>query len=211
MTTKTKIRALENHVLPECPEDASIYIKNDAEIALWKKANRIRTNISVDLTDLWHNNKLTLEEKEKKTMAIYNTLDPTEKLIVTKDENFYVERLCRLIAHYFAPMFPDKDIELQLRIGWFFQEMRKLGYAKHLEDSEWYHNRNEEAPDFNDFKWWDTFEAKLKQEYPDGIFGEKSYLKLQEWLDKEESKLMVQYWKEHPEAYKNVMEELKKQ
>ena len=209
MTTKTKIRALENHVLPKYPEPANIYVKNDAEIALWKKANRIRRNINEDMTALWHNNELTLEEKEKKTMAIYDTLDPVEKRLVSKDEDFYIQRLHGIIKNYFVPMFPKNDSELDLRIVWFFQQMRNLGYAKHLEDSEYIHNRNEDDPDFDDFKWWDTFEAKLKKDFPDGIFGETSYLKLQEWLDKEESKLIVQYWKEHPEAHERVMEDLR--
>ena len=66
MTTKTKIRSLENHVLPTSPEPAAIYLKNDAEISLSNRANRIRQNIECDLTALWQNNNRTLEEKLEK-------------------------------------------------------------------------------------------------------------------------------------------------
>ena len=79
MTTKTKIRSLESHVLPKVPEPAAIYLKNEAEISLYNRANRIRQNINVDIMSIWHNNKLTYEEKQKETLKAYNELDEKEK------------------------------------------------------------------------------------------------------------------------------------
>jgi hypothetical protein len=49
--------------------------------------------------------------------------------------------------------------------------------AKAIEDSEWNFNRNEEDPAFDDFKWWDDLEAKIRSYYPDGVITKESYEK----------------------------------
>jgi len=144
----------------------------------------------------------------EETQKAYNTLDPAEKLIVSKDSNFYTLRLQDILRRYFEPMFPDKSTDVMLRIIWFFNEMSKLAVAKHMEDSEWYHNRNEDDPAFDDFKWWANFEAKVKEEFPDGIFTEKTFQKLHEWFDARESEFMVQFWKEHPKEFEKLKERI---
>jgi len=204
MTTKTKIRALENHVLPKYPEPAVIYLKNEAEISLYNRANRIRQNIKVDIMSIWHNDKLTLEEKQKETFKVYNELSEKEKQIVSKDLEFCVRRLQDMLIRFFEATFPYKSRDPLLRVTWFFNEMDKLAVAKYMEDSEWGHNRNEDDPDFDDFKWWDNFESKVKEEFPDGIFTEKSYKKAEESYDEIMGKCMREYWQAHPEEFERL-------
>ena len=208
MTTKTKIRALENHVLPKSPELTAIYIKNDAEISLYNKANRIRQNINVDIMSIWHSDKLTLEEKQKETLKAYNELSEKEMQIVSKDLEFCVRRLQDLFIKYFEATFPDKSREPLLRVTWFFNEMNKLGVAKYMENSEWSHNRNENDPEFDDFKWWENFESKVKEEFQDGIFTEKTYERTEKLYDELVSKCMREYWQAHPEEFEKLTRKL---
>ena len=208
MTTKTKIRGLENHVLPESPEPTAIYIKNDAEISLYNKANRIRQNMDVDIMSIWHNDKLTLDEKQKETLKAYNELNEKEKQIVSKDSEFCVRRLQDLLIKYFEATFPDKSTEPLLRVTWFFKEMHKLTVAKYLEDSEWSHNRNEDDPEFDDYKWWENFDSKVKEEFPDGIFTEKTYERTEKLYDELVSKYMREYWQAHPEEFERLTKKL---
>lgn len=208
MTTKTKIRALENHVLPKGPEPAAIYLKNEAEISLYNRANRIRQNINVDIMSIWHNDKLTYEEKQKETLKAYNELDEKEKQIISKDSEFCVRRLQDLLIKYFEATFPDKSREPLLRVTWFFNEMDKLAVTKYLEDSEWNHNRNEDDPEFDDFKWWENFESKVKEEFPEGIFTEKTYERTEKLYDELVSKCMREYWQAHPEEFEKLTRKL---
>ncbi len=210
MTTKTKIRALEKAVLPEYPEPAVIYLKNETEISLYNRANRIRKNINVDIMSIWHNEKLTLEEKQKETLNAYNELDEKEKQIISKDTEFFIRRLQDMLIKYFESTFPHKSRDPLLRVTWVFNEMDKLGIAKYMEDSEWHHNRNEADPEFDDFEWWNNFDAKVKEEFPDCIFTEKSYKKTENLYDEIMGKCMREYWQTHPEEFERLMKKLEK-
>ena len=203
-----KLYELEKNVLPHNPNPASIYVKNDAEIELNKKANAIRQNMNIDIMTIWHNDKLTFEEKQKETLKAYNELSEKEKQIVSKDTEFFIRRLQDILIKYFKATFPYKSREPLLRVTWFFNEMDKLAVAKYIEDSEWHHNRTEDDPEFDDFKWWDNFDAKVKKEFPDGIFTEKSYKKTEELYDELEGKLMREYWQAHPEEFEKLTRKL---
>ena len=205
MVNKHKIRALESHVLPKYPEPAAIYLKNEAEISLYNRANRIRQNINVDIMSIWHKDKLTLEEKQNETLKVFNELDEHEKQIVSKDTEFFIKRLQDLLIRYFEATFPYKSRDPLLRVTWFFNEMDKLVVAKYMEDSEWHHNRNEDDPEFDDFKWWDNFDSKLKKAFPDGIFSDKSFEKTEKMYDELMSKCMREYWQAHPEEFERLM------
>ena len=195
-------------MLPEFPQSAKIYVENKPEIELIKKAEQIRQGINFDLLDFWHNNKFTLEEKQNKTLEIYGEFDEQEKMILSKDAEFALKRLQWILIKYFEAIFPKSSREPLLRVSWFFNEMDKLALAKFIEDSEWHHNRNEDELEFDDFKWWDNLESKLKETFPDGVFSAKSYEKTEEMSDEILSRLMRQYWQAHPKEFDRLVKKL---
>ena len=195
-------------MLPDNPNPTTVYVENKAEIELNKKANRIRQNMNVDIMTVWHNDKLTFEDKQKETSKAYNKLDEKEKQILSKDTEFYVRRLQDILIEYFEAIFPYKSREPLLRVTWFFNEMDKLTVTKYLEDSEWNHNRNEDDREFDDHKWWYIFDSKVKQEFPNGIFSEKSYEKTEESYDKLLGKCMSEFWKTHPKEFEQLTKKL---
>jgi len=211
MVNNNKIRALEDHVLPEHPEKVYMTIKNDPEIALYKKANAIRERIYPQLNKAWENHNLTILEKDKIVRDVYNSLDPVEKMLLTKDAQFFKTRLFDLIVEHFKPLFPKTSLtDLMMRVTWFFENIEYLAIKERMIDSAWNHNRDESNPDFDDIKWWQNMDAQIKKEFPDGIFTKKSFNKLRDWYDKKESELIGQYWKDHPEEYKGFMEGIEK-
>jgi len=80
--------------------------------------------------------------------------------------------------------------------------------AKAIEDSEWNFNRNEEDPAFDDFKWWDDLEAKIRSYYLDGVFTTESYEAVRDYFDEKESEAIREYWKAHPEQQEEFMAKL---
>ena len=208
-TTNKKLYDLEKNVLSDIPNPAMIYVENRAEIELNKIANRIRQKINIDIMNVWHDNKLTLEEKQNETIKAYNELDEKEKQIVSKDAEFFVRRLQDMLINYFEATFPHKSREPLLRVTWFFNEMDKLGVSKYMEDSEWHHNRNEDDPEFDDFNWWDNFESKVQKKFPDGIFSEKSFENTEKLYDALVSKCMREYWQAHPEEFESLVNNTK--
>ena len=208
MVNKRKLRELEGMVLPDHPEPATLYISDEREIALSQKATAIRKSLDVNpLQD----ETLTLDQKIEAGQKLYSSLTVAQQEIVTKDTEFMRDRMRSIIEGYYIPTFPKNNSVVRLRICWFLREMDKLAYYEHLEESEFRYNRNEDAPEFNDFAWWDNFNAKAKELFPDGVFTEESYTKLRNWFDIEEGKFIVQYWKEHPEEYKQTIKEIEKQ
>lgn len=208
---RKKLHALENNVLPDKPEPATLLVRNRAEIALNKKANQIRRNMNVDVPAIWRDDTRTFDQKHETTLKAYNQLSEEDKHIVSKDTEFYLRRLQDMLIQYFAATFPEKSKEPLLRVTWFFEEMNKLAVVKYLEDSEWNHNRNEEEPDFDDFQWWEDFNSKVKKEFPDGVFTEQSYTKLEEFYDNLQGKVMREYWQTHPEEFNQLISKLEKQ
>ena len=164
---------LENNVLPELPEQASIYIKNEAEIELSRNAQAIR-NMIPDVSKIWNNPNLKLQEKEEKTIAIYNELSARQKLILSRDSAFMTRRLRDLVVTYFKTSFPENSEKPFLRTEWFFRNMDRLAHAEHIIDSKWNHNRDEDNPNFDDFAWWNRVDLKIQELYPEGIFTEES-------------------------------------
>ncbi len=206
-----KLHELEKNVLPDSPNHTLVYVENEAEIELNKKANRIRQNINIDVVAVWHNDKLTFEEKQKETLKAYNSLDEKEKQIVSKDSEFCVRRLLDILIKHFEATFPYKSREPLLRVVWFFNEMDKLACAKYFEDSAWYHNRNEDDPDFDDFKWWENLDSNVKDRFPDGIFTKKSFEKTEKLYDELVSKFMREYCLVHPEKFERITKKAEQQ
>ena len=198
-----KLHELENNVLPELPDEAKIYIKNEAEIELSRKAQTIRDMLP-DVSKIWKNPNLTLEEKEEKTKAIYQELSAKQKLILSRDSAFMTRRLRDLVVSFFKTSFPENSEKPFLRVEWFFTEMDKLAYAEYITDSEWNHNRDEDSPDFDDFAWWNLVDLKIKELYPEGIFTEENWKKTCDLYDKIQSEYMVQYWQTHPEEFERI-------
>ena len=209
MTTKTKIRALENHVLPEYPEKAVISISNDAEIALFNKAEAIRSRYYPQAKTIIESD-LTLDQKIEESKKLLQTISPAEKTILTKDYDFLTLRLHNLLFNYLKPSFPKAAHDtIHTRILWFFSEMDKLRVKEQIVDSEWTHNRDESAVDFDDFAWWDNVNDLVKNAVPSGVFTESSYERLETFVDAEQSKAIRQYWKDHPDEFESFMEKLK--
>ena len=202
-----KLHELENNVLPELPEQAMIYIKNDAERELSRNAKAIR-NMLPDVSNIWNNQNLTFQEKEEKTTAIYQELSPKQKLILRKDTSFMTRRVRDLVVSYFKTSFPENSEKPFLRVEWFFNEMDKLAHAEHIIESEWNHNRNEDNPDFDDFAWWNQVDLKIKEIYPEGIFTEENWNKTREFYDKIQSEYLAQYWQTHPEEFEKLTKKI---
>jgi len=101
----------------------------------------------------------------------------------------------RIIQHNFfgARASQANNRELWERIVWFFEQVDNWKVAIAIEDSEWNFNRNEEDPDFDDFKWWDYLEAKIRSYYPDGVFTKESYEKVRDFFDEKESEVIREY------------------
>ena len=194
---------LENNVLPEFPDEASIYIENEAEIELSRNAQAIR-NMLPDVSKIWKNPNLTLQEKEEKTTAIYQELAPKQKIILSRESSFMTRRLRDLVVFYFKTSFPVNSEKPFLRVEWFFTEMDKLAYAENIIDSKWNHNRDEDNPDFDDFAWWEGVDLKIQELYPEGIFTEESWNKTRELYDKIQSEHISEYWQAHPEEFERL-------
>ena len=105
----------------------------------------------------------------------------------------------------FSSMFPvTHHKEFTERIVWFFEDMQKLVTARAIEDSEWNFRRNEADPAFDDFKWWDNVEAKIREVYPKGVFTKESYEAVRDYFDKKESEAIREYWKVNPKEFEKL-------
>lgn len=159
MTTNSlsrKLRALESSVLPNAPEETGLLLKNPLEIELSDHAEQIKAEYHAEVKAILYNPKLTIEQQEEAAKLLWNRFSPEKQAILYKAADFTEKRIIKLLVNYFIGWFPKGDENVSLRILWFFSEMRKLGNVQAIEDSEWKHNRNEEAEDFNDFEWWDS-------------------------------------------------------
>jgi len=208
MVNKRRLRELEGMVLPDHPEPATLYISDEREIALSQRAKAIRKRLD---SNPLQDESLTFDQQIALGLKLYNSLTETERLIIDKETDFIRDRMRSILDNYYMPMFPKNNITVRLRICWFLREMDKLAYRECLEESEFNYNRDEDSPEFDDFAWWDAFDAKIKKTYPDGVFNEKSFEKLRNWFDMEEGKFMVQYWKDHPDEFKQTIKEMEKQ
>ena len=207
-----KLRELEGSVL-ELPDDDEIYlsISNRDEVALHERAHNIRSGLQDEAEEILFSGKFTFEQQNAKAEELLKGLTDTEHTLIEESDKFVRYRLMRLLFKQFSPVFPKVHYsEVWQRIVWFFGEMEKLVVAKAIEDSEWNFNRNEEAPAFDDYKWWDDLEAKIREYYPDGVFTKESYEAVERFFDEKESELIRNYWKAHPEEFKEYMEQIEK-
>ncbi len=167
-----KLRDLEQNVL-ELPEDEDInlYIGDESEHLLHARAEKIKEAFRSAAEEIMFSNTLTFEQQTVKAQELLKGLTEDEKFILDESAKFVRFRLTRLLFKVFSSMFPKiHHKEVTQRIVWFFGEMQKLVNAKAIEDSEWNFNRNEDDPGFDDFKWWDSVEAKIREVYPKGVF-----------------------------------------
>jgi hypothetical protein len=207
-----KLRALEQNVL-DLPEDNEInlYIKDGAEMALHERAHKIKQPLQETVKNIMFSGELTFEQQNAKAKELFKELSQAEQRIINESEKFIRFRLMRLLFKQFSPVFPKvHHSEVWQRIVWFFGEMDKLVIAKAIEDSEWDFNRDEDDPTFNDYAWWDELEAKIRECYPNGVFTRESYETIRDFFDEKEAELIREYWKAHPEEFKEYMEQIDK-
>jgi len=205
-----KLRELEQNVL-ELPEDEDInlYIGDESEHLLHTRAEKIKENFRSDAGDILFSGKLTFEQQTVKAQELLKGMTEDEKFVLDESAKFVRFRLTRLLFKVFSSMFQViHHKEVTERIVWFFEDMQKLVTARAIEDSEWNFNRNEDDPGFDDFKWWDNTEAKIREVYPKGVFTKESYEAVRDYFDEKESEAIREYWKVHPEEHKEYMEEI---
>jgi hypothetical protein len=207
-----KIRDLENNVL-KLPEDDKIRLGIDdpAEMALHERAERIKSLYRDEIKDFLFNSSLTFAQIEAHSQQMLEKIPKDELHIIKESDKFVRYRLMRLIYYYFVDQTSKaNNHELWQRIVWFFEQVDDWKVAKAIEDSEWNFNRNEDDPDFDDFKWWDNVEAKIREVYPKGVFTQESYEVVKDYFDEKESEAIRQYWKANPEKFKEHMKQLEK-
>ena len=211
-TISKKLRELEQNVL-ELPEDEDInlYVGDESENLLHARAEKIKEGFRSDVGEIMFSNTFTFEEQIVKAQELLKGLTEDEKFVLDESARFVRFRLTRLLFKVFSSMYPKMHHkEVTERIVWFFEDMQKLVNARAIEDSEWNFNRDEDDPEFDDFKWWDGVEVKIRGFYPDGVFTEKSYEVVRDYFDEKELKVMREYWKAHPEEFKEYMEQIDK-
>jgi hypothetical protein len=209
-TVSKKLRELEQNVL-ELPEDEDInlYIGDESEHLLHTRAEKIKENFRSDAREIMFSNTLTFEQQTVKAQELLKGLTEDEKFILDESAKFVRFRLTRLLFKVFSSMFPViHHKEVLQRIVWFFDDMQKLVTARAIEDSEWNFNRNEDDPGFDDFKWWDNVESKIRGYYPKGVFTKESYEAVRDYFNEKESEAIREYWKAHPEEFKEYMESI---
>ena len=207
-----KLRELEQNVL-ELPEDEDInlYIGDESENLLHARAEKIKERFRSEAEEIIFSNTFTFKQQTVKAQELLKGLTEDEKFILDESAKFVRFRLIRLLFKVFSSMFPKMHHkEVTERIVWFFEDIQKLVNAKSIEDSEWNFNRNEDDPEFNDFKWWDNVEAKIRKVYPKGVFTRESYEAVRDYFDEKESESIREYWKAHPKEHKEYMEQINK-
>ena len=211
-TISKKLRELEHNVL-ELPEDEDInlYVGDESEHLLHNRAEKIKEGFRAEAGEILFSNTLTFEEQTVKAQELLKGLTEDEKFVLDESAKFVRFRLIRLLFKVFSSMFPKiHHKEVTERIVWFFGDMQKLVNAKAIEDSEWNFNRDEDDPAFNDYEWWDNVEAKIRGFYPKGVFTKESYEAVRDFFDEKESEFIREYWKAHPEEYREYMEKIDK-
>lgn len=206
-----KLRALEENVL-ELPEDKDIdlYVKDDAEMTLHERARTIKERYRPEAAKILQDQTLTFEQMEEKSQAYLDTMPDHDKFIINESHKFMKYRLMRLCYKFFQDVPSLDKLEVWQRVTWFFEEMDNLKTAKAIEDSEWNHNRDEEDPEFDDYKWWDDLDKKIREYYPKGVFTQESYEAVRDYFDERESAMIREYWEAHPEEHKRYMANLDK-
>lgn len=207
-----KLRELEDNVLDFPPDDDDIllYIGDRNEQLLHDRANRIRQSLK-DEAQAIIDSGTSVEQQNEAAKQLLSRLSDDESAILDQSAEFICYRMERLVYKWFAGAYPHgEDARVMLRVMWFFGEMQKFNHVCLIEDYEWNNNRNEEDPDFDDNAWWDAVEAKIKAEYPEGIFTEKSYEEYERLHDKFLSRKIKEYYDAHPEEREALISGLNK-
>jgi hypothetical protein len=184
-TIRKKIFELENNIL-KLPEDERIrlFVSDSREMALHERAEKIKALYRDEVKELLFDSNLTFEQIEDKSHKMLEKIPKDELHIINQSDKFVRYRLMRLIYQYFVDQISKtSNRELWERIVWFFEQVDDWKVAKAIEDSEWNFNRNEEEPTFDDFKWWDNVEAKIREVYPNGVFTKESYEAIRNYFD----------------------------
>jgi hypothetical protein len=206
-----KLRELEGNVL-ELPDDDEIFlsISDRDEAALHERAHNIRSGFQDEAKEILFGGKLTFEQQNAKAEEMLKQLSEAEHALIEESDRFVRFRLMRLLFKQFSPVFPKLHCsEVWQRIVWFFGQMDDLKVAKAIEDSEWDFNRDEEDPAFDDYKWWDDLDAKIRGYYPHGVFTKESYEAVERFFDEKEAEFVKKYYEEHPDEFNQLIERLK--
>ena len=209
---RKKIFNLENNVLKLSKDDKiRLFIDDSMEMALHERAERIKSLYRDEIKEFLFNSNLTFAQIEANSQQMLEKIPKDELHVIIESDKFVHYRLMRLIYHYFVDQTSEaNNRELWERIVWFFEQVDDWKVAKAIEESEWNFNRNENDPDFDDFKWWDNVERKIREVYPKGVFTQESYEAVRDYCDEIESEAIRQYWKAHPEKFKEHMKQLEK-
>jgi hypothetical protein len=207
-----KLHELENNVLDFPPDDDEIliHIGDCDEQLLHDRANRIRQSLKDDAQAIIDSGA-SVEQQNAAAKQLLSRLSDDERAVLDQSTEFVSYRMERLVYKWFAGAYPHGDDErVMLRVMWFFSEMRKFNHACLIEDYEWNNNRNEDAPDFDDNAWWDAVEAKIKSDYPEGIFTKKSFEEYERLRDEFVARKIREYYESHPEEREALINGLKK-
>jgi hypothetical protein len=200
-TLSRKLHELEDNVLDFPPEDDDIrlHVGDLDEQLLHDHAQKIRATVKDDAQAIVDSGKRA-EEQNEAAKQLLSRLSAEENDILEQSYEFLSYRLERLVYKWFAAGYPrGEDERVMLRVLWFFREMQKFNHACLIEDFEWNNNRNEDDPAFDDYAWWNAIQAKIKAEYPAGVFTEKSFEEFEGFHDEFISRKIRDYYEEHPE------------
>jgi hypothetical protein len=207
-----KLHELEDNVLGFPPDDKGIVlgIFDDDELLLHDRANRIRESLK-DGAQAIIDSGSSVEQQNEAAKQLLSRLSDEERAILEQSAEFISYRMERLVYKWFAGAYPHgEDERVMLRVMWFFREMQKFLHANLIEDYEWNNNRNEDDPNFDDYVWWDAVEAKIRAEYPEGIFTEKSFEEFERFHDEFVASKIREYYEAHPEEREVLIHGLNK-
>jgi hypothetical protein len=208
-----KLHELEDNVVEFPPDDNDIqmHIGNDDELVLHQRAQKIRESIKAEAEAIINNSALGPEQQNEAAKRLINQFSDYEREVLEQSSDFISYRMERLVYKWFAAAYPHgEDERVMLRVMWFFREMQKFLHANLIEDYEWNNNRNEDDPNFDDSAWWDAVEAKIKAEYPEGIFTEKSFEEFERFHDEFVARKIREYYEAHPEEREALINGLNK-
>jgi hypothetical protein len=195
-----KLHELEDNVLDFPPEDDDIllHIGDLDEQLLHDRAQKIRATMKDDAQAIIDSGA-SVDQQNEAAKQLLSRLSDEEHAILEQSAEFISYRMERLVYKWFAGAYPHgEDERVMLRVMWFFHEMQKFLHANLIEDYEWNNNRNEDDPNFDDYAWWDALEAKIKAEYPEGVFGEKSFEEFERFHDEFVARKIREYYEAHP-------------
>ena len=196
-----KLHELESNILDFPPEDDDImlHVGDPDEQLLHDRAQKIRETVKNEAQAIIDSGT-SAEQQNEAAKKRLSRLTDEENAILEQSNEILSYRLERLLYKWFAAAYPKgEDARVMLRVLWFFQEMQKLNHACLIEDSEWNNNRNEDDPAFDDYAWWDAVDAKIRANYPDGVFTEKSFEKYERLHDEFIARTIREHYEAHPE------------